>query len=67
MDELDDWLLIEISHINIWVIEESKIDDLFDRYTVKYAEILWKSMESVETQAHTRILTILSNEYRNGI
>jgi len=73
MNELDDWLLTQITilqkdaFLTIGTLEDPKIDDLFDRYTLQYASILWNSVEAVEAQAHTRILTILSNECRNGI
>ena len=72
LHELDDWLLTELTIIqkNAFlseaILNESGIDDLFDRYTTQYAEILGKNVESVEAQAHNRILTILSNECRNG-
>lgn len=70
MNELDDWFLTQITilqkdaFLTMWAIEDSKVDDLFDRYTIQYAEILGKSVEKVEAQAHTRILNILSNELR---
>lgn len=68
MNELDDWFLTQITilqkeaFITIWVFEDSKIDDLFKRYTIQYATILGKSFERVKAQAYTKILTILSNE-----
>lgn len=73
MNELDDWLLTQITILQkeafctMGILEDSKVDDLFNRYTTQYASILWKCVEAVEAQAHTRILTLLSNEYRNGI
>ena len=72
LHELDDWLLTELTIIqkNAFLSEatlsESGLDDLFNRYTIQYANILWKNVQSVEAQAHNRILTILSNECRNG-
>lgn len=73
MNELDDWFLTQITilqkdaFLTMWTLEDSKVDDLFNRYTIQYAEILGKSVERVEAQAHTRILTILSNELRAWI
>lgn len=73
MNELDDWFLTQITilqkdaFLTMWTLKDSQVDDLFDRYTIQYAEILGKSVERIEAQAHTRILTILSNELRAWI